>query len=43
MRQILRGLAIATIFTFGAMCLLDLNSFHNWLGPLDRFVNLHIG
>ena len=41
MRQILLGLAIIALFTLGAMYLLDPSTFHDWLGPLDRFVNLH--
>jgi MFS-type transporter involved in bile tolerance (Atg22 family) len=41
MRQILLGLAIIALFTLGAMYLLDPNTFHDWLRPLDRFVNLH--
>jgi hypothetical protein len=41
MRQILLGLAIIALFTLGAMYLLDPNTFHDWLGPLDGFVNLH--
>jgi hypothetical protein len=41
MRQILLGLAIIALFTLGAMYLLDPNTFLDWLGPLDGFVNLH--
>jgi hypothetical protein len=41
MRQVLLGLAISAAITLWAAYFFDPNAFHDWLGPLDRFANLH--